>query len=675
MRVDFCILFLPTVSSFFNPAQQKYSWQLNSEIPRGDARGAAVLIDEIWVSRGSQPILSDISWRVEPTQKWAIVGANGAGKSTLLKAIMGDLLLDEGSVVVSQNLETGYLQQTAVSGSTKTIYDEAASAMKDIMDAKKALDDAQILVEEGDENALDRLDRAVARFEAVGGYTQEQQVSSVLKGLGFTDLEKRCNELSGGWQMRVALARLLLSKPQLLLLDEPSNHLDVNARQWLANYLGNYDAGAMILVTHDVTLLEKAVDNICEVNAGSLQKYKSVNYQQYLKQKDERAAAAQTEYERNLAKAKKLQDFVDKWGASATKAPAAQSRVKMIEKMRQQGLLDAPSEAVSKGRFKPSLRLPDPPHANGDVLCELSDADVGYDNTVLVKDVNLKIERGMKLLLRGPNGVGKSTILQTLRGTLPLINGNRIDNDWLRLGVFTQDLAQELSETSKAVDLVTQYARQDDTLISDEQARSAMGQLGLKGESSLRKIKELSGGEKARVALAMFAMKPSNLLLLDEPSNHLDVECIEALGEGLSDWEGAVVVISHDQNFCQQIPFTHVGTVENGQFTLEQRTTRPSDWTLFDEVSNSAETKQTKKPEIDRTKQKRAYNAPKRIAKIEKEIEDSEERMEEIDAEMLANGSDVALLTELTQKRNVEEAKVADLMQEWEELEELLACA
>lgn len=438
-------------------------------------------------------------------------------KSTLLKTLMGELFADDGKIVVGTTQQVGYLQQSAVSGSDRTIFEEAAFAMAAIAAAQTALEHATVLVGEdpSDEN-LNALTEATETFEAVGGYTQEQEVATVLKGLGFKDIHRKCSELSGGWQMRVSLARLLLSKPSLLLLDEPSNHLDANARQWLGNYLKNYDDGAMILVTHDVDLLN-SVDHIAEVQSGTLMTYKTCTYQQFLNEKEFRAMAAQNEYLRNKEKADKLQAFVDRFGASATKAASAQSRVKALEKMKAEGLLDAPPEAIMTTRFKPTLRLPPPPRSIGEVLMALEGAKVGHGDKTLVSNVNLEVKRGMKILLRGPNGVGKSTILHSLRGTLQLQDGARTTNDELRLGVFTQDLAQELDANSRAVDLVTAYARQDNINISDQEARSVMGMLGLTGNKAIREIKNLSGGEKARVALAMFAMKASNVILFDEP--------------------------------------------------------------------------------------------------------------------------------------------------------------
>lgn len=683
------------------------------DLSRGDARGAAIRLESISVSRGSAQILSNIDWRVEPKSKWALVGTNGCGKSTLLKAMMEEIPYD-GKITIGTTQQVGYLQQTAVAGSTRTVFDEAASAMQDIVKARQALEEAEQQVAAStnpSEQDLKVLDRATQEYELVGGYQQEQEVASMLKGLGFTNLTQRCDELSGGWQMRVSFARMLLSKPSLCFMDEPGNHLDRSARKWLANYLKQYDGGAMILVTHDVELLE-AMDHIAEISVGALQQYKSCTYSQYLSQKEERAKAALTEYEKNKEKAAQLQDFVDRWGASATKAKAAQSRVKQLEKMQQQGALDAPPVDLIQERFKPHLNLPGPPKSLGETLLELRDAEIGYGKEPLIKNVHFDIQRGMKILIRGPNGAGKTTLLDSLRGTLPLMKGDRVENESLRLGVFTQDLAQELDPSARAVDLVTAYARNGqhgDISISDKDARTVMGGLGLQGEKSLRKIEALSGGEKARVALAMFALKPSNLYLLDEVSNHLDIEwyddygfvdsrdifvhlvvpyrfifvcSVEALSESLSEWgedDGAIVVISHDKTFCDKVGFTHIATIQDdGTLKVDQRGSRESDWdssvnTFQRSSSLESEDGATKEAEIDPALRKQAFNAPKRIAKIEALVEEKEEKMAKLDQEMLANGSDVGKLVDLTKEKEKFEEEVMLLMEEWEELESLLA--
>jgi ATPase subunit of ABC transporter with duplicated ATPase domains len=664
---------------------------------RGDARGAALLLEGVTVFRGPAEVLSNISWRVEPRQKWAVVGANGAGKTTLLKAVVGEIA-HGGRITVGSKQEVGYLQQTAVAGSNLTIYEEARSAMTAIQEAREAMERAE---ESGD---LQALERASAKFEAAGGYQQESKVSNVMTGLGFdptTVKRSRCNELSGGWQMRVAFARQLLSDPTLSLLDEPGNHLDAAAKKWLAKYLADYDGEAsLILVTHDVELL-KSMDHIAEVVpgtgdvGGSLQIYKSCTYEQYLELKQQRATAAVAEYERNADKAARLQAFVDRFGASATKASQAQSRVKQIEKMLREGLLDAPLQSIVAQRFKPSMVLPDPPRAIGEVFLSLGDADVGWTGELL-RNVKLEVTKGMKLLIRGPNGCGKSTILFALRGMQPplLDDAARRTNPSLRLGMFTQDLAQELDTSARAVDLVMAYAREGmdgDISVSEQEARSVMGRLGLQGDKPLRKVGDLSGGEKARVALAMFALKPSNVYLLDEPSNHLDAECVEALSDALNEWSdvddknlaGALVVVSHDRNFCEKLQFTHVATVsDEGTLTLEQRGAVDSDWVVGG-LSSGRRTSVVVEPtngevvsihpEAYTKLRKRAHNAPKRIAKLEQMIQDMEEQMAALDEEMLSIGSDVGTLIDLNKEKETLASKVEACMEEWTELEEILA--
>lgn len=560
----------------------------------GDTKGACLRLENVAISRGASPLLKDINWSVQPNERWGIVGVNGAGKSTLLGAITGTVRMDNGKALVHSKVRVGYMRQTAVSGSTKTVYEEARSEMTAVEDARELLEAATKVVEDGDysEEALERLAEAQEDFQNLGGYEQEAMVENVLKGLGFEpeDSNRLCSSFSGGWQMRIGLARLLLSKPSLLLLDEPSNHLDSAARDWLGKYIAKYE-GSVVLVSHDVSLMDASVNNIVEITASTLIEYKSCTYNKYLEEKAFRALSAQAEYNKNLEEAANLQKFIDKFSAG-TKSKSAQSRVKMLEKMKREGKLDPPPAAVVANVRIPHLSLPPPPRPHGENLLVLKDATIGYDpnEEPLLRNINLTIPRGMKLLLRGPNGAGKSTLLKALRGNVSSMiqQGCRIENQELKLGVFTQDLAQELDKEARAVDLVTSYARtgvDGNIAVTDETARGVMGALGLGGEKPLRKIKALSGGEKARVALSMFALKASNLLMLDEPSNHLDVGCIQGLATALCGWggkDGSLVVISHDRDFCEKVGFTHIGTVMDGKLILEQRALRESDWEQYD---------------------------------------------------------------------------------------------
>lgn len=314
----------------------------------------------------------------------------------------------EGKITIGTTLTVGYLQQTSISGSNLSVFDEACSAMVEITKAKDELQLAEKLVagsKAPSEKDLARLDKAIQKFERIDGFKQEHEVSSMLKGLGFQDMDQACNTLSGGWKMRVSLAKILLSKPSLCILDEPTNHLDRGSRRWLAEYLKNYEDGAMILVTHDVELLD-AMASIAEVQPGGqgISIYKSCTYSEYLALKQKRQESAEREFRKNTEKAAKLQEFVDKYGASATKASAAQSRVKQLKKMKEMGVLEAP---MLEQKFRPSLRLIEPPSSTNDILMKLTAGSIGYDaRSPLISHANLEIRRGMKILIRGHNGCG-----------------------------------------------------------------------------------------------------------------------------------------------------------------------------------------------------------------------------------------------------------------------------
>lgn len=521
----------------------------------------------------------------------SVLSCRLSGKSTLLKAVIAAATGDAvragagGTISIAKNAKVGYLEQKGVSGSTRTVKEEVASRMERIQEASIALEAAENRVSEGDisDAALEALETATAEFDLAGGYTAGQTISSVLKGLGFveTDNDRKCSEFSGGWQMRIALARLLLSEPDLLILDEPTNHLDKAARDWLAAYLSAFD-GTLLLVSHDTALLGRTANSIAEVRNGRLELYKSRSHDQWLVERDERVKLAQTQYEANQREIERLQVYVDRFGAKTMGATLAQSKLKSIAKLSENGP-QAPVVHDGPGAF---LKLPTPPRGSK-VLLQLDKATLCWQKdpssipesaAPIISDCSLTIERGMRIAVRGPNGAGKSTLLSALSGRLSPTSGRRIEGDGLALGVFTQDLAQDLDQNARAVDLVTKSVRQYDTSISDEQARAALGALGLVREKALRMVGQLSGGEKARVALASFALTPHNLLLLDEPSNHLDAGTIKVLTKALRTFAGACLVISHDREFLEALEPTHVVTVRDGLVDMQERGLQESDW-------------------------------------------------------------------------------------------------
>lgn len=521
----------------------------------------------------------------------------------MIAAATGDTVRagSDGLISIAKNAKVGYLEQKGVSGSTRTVKEEVASRMERLQLASEQLEVAENRVSEGDisDAALEGLETATAEFEFAGGYTAGQTIASVLKGLGFveTDNDRLCSEFSGGWQMRIALARLLLSEPDLLILDEPTNHLDKSAREWLAAYLAAFD-GTLLLVSHDTALLEKAANSIAEVRNGRLELYKSRTHAQWLVEREERVKLAQTQYEANQREIERLQVYVDRFGAKTMGASLAQSKLKTIAKLTESGP-QAPVRHDGPGAF---LKLPTPPRGSK-VLLKLDKVMLAWKQAPkseylstpsqqqalgstqpttpaapIITDCSITIERGMRIAVRGPNGAGKSTLLSALSGKLCPAAGHRIEGDGLALGVFTQDLAQDLDQSARAVDVVTRAVRQYDSSISDEQARAALGALGLVKEKALRVVGQLSGGEKARVALASFALTPHNLLLLDEPSNHLDAGTIKVLTKALRTFSGACLVISHDREFLEALEPTHVITVCDGRVNMMERGLQDSDW-------------------------------------------------------------------------------------------------
>ena len=666
--------------------------------------GAAMELKDVCISIGNNDILNNLNWAILPGERWGLVGKNGEGKSTLLKALTNsgeNISVRKGDVLLSNKYRLGYLEQKGVSGSTMTVRQEVTSRMERLAAATKALEHAEKLVGDGDtsEEALKLLEDASMEFEEAGGYTVEQKISNVLKGLGFLtdDYDRLCSEFSGGWQMRIALARLLLSDPDLLILDEPTNHLDKGARDWLGSYLGKYE-GTLLLVSHDENLLKTAVNSIAEVQSGDVQLFKSRTHDQWLVEREERVKAIAAAYEASQREIARMQEFVDRFGAKTMGASLAQSRMKTIEKLEAAAPV-APRTQADTGPVA-RLRLPTPPRGS-QILLSLQNANIAWENNRILNDVNVVIERGWRVAVRGPNGAGKSTLFSALAGELPLESGDRLLGDGLELGIFKQDLAQELDPTMTGVEVVTNHVRSRDPSISDEKARTVLGTLGLIREKGVRLVGHLSGGEKARVALACFVLIPHNLLLLDEPSNHLDVQTIKALSEGIQEFTGSTIVISHDRSFLEEFNPTHILTVRDGKVTLEERGLRDDDWkdalnsrentnkfadnpsassSTNKNIINSANKKKSKsEPAIDVEKSSAPVaaalraepaDAPKkkvnnqRIGKIETMISKYEKEMGAIDVDMQANGRNRDKLYDLQKEKDELQKKVDKLYEE-----------
>ena len=676
------------------------------------------------VTVGDRDLLVNANLRVEPGETVGLVGANGCGKSTLLRCVSGIRSHDAGELRVAQRADVGYLEQTAVSGSKLTVAEEARSRMTHVKAAQDAVRAAEDAMEKGDPNAAATLVAANDAFEAVGGNTVERRVSDVLTGLGFAKeaWDRPCAALSGGWQMRVALARLLLSPAGdsqnsgitggFLLLDEPTNHLDAQAKEWLAGWLRAY-TGTVLLVSHDEALLDRGVDRLVEVRGSRLHGY-SGNYQKFLEERKKNREVAARAASKEAAKAAKLEQFVAKNSARASTAKAAKSKAKQLQGVLEN--LEELEEATGGGKElgsgpgdakRVTFRLPDPPDGAKEALI-LDNAVVGYGTGLepLITNAGIKVSRGDRWLIVGPNGAGKSTLLRTLGGNLRLQGGTLAHGEGTRVGYFSQDLAQELPIDATPLAHVLTVARAADPTVTELTARSVLGALGLSGGAAKeRRIGDLSGGEKARVALAAFVLRPVNVLLLDEASNHLDTAAIDALTGALRGWQGAVVAVTHNETFADALEPTFVARVENGSMktrmvtggTLSKKDFSPNavatggvagavakprkpaesgakgNQPQMSQEEIAAAEAAAKEAKAAREKVLReARNAPKTIDKIERALAVLDDDIAAIDARLMECGSDVAAAQEIQVEKDAKTEKQALYYADWERLEEVM---
>ncbi len=617
-------------------------------------------LEDVTLSAGSRELLIRSSAHIHPGDKVGLIGRNGTGKTTLLRAIVGELLLDGGKIRVRNGAVVGWLPQTAVSGSTRTVWEEAASRMAQHEVLKTTLERAQVDVEAGLPGAVERLDVATEAFRIAGGWAIDERIGEVLYGLGFgkEDWHRSCDTFSGGWQMRIALARLLLSSPTVLLLDEPTNHLDIAARSWLSKYLSKY-SGTVVIVSHDRHLLDTVCRRIFELRGGSLADFTG-NFTAWVREREARALQAQDAFESQQKEIAKLERFVERFGAKATKAAQAQSRQNQLDKMER---VDAP-ERESKPRFRiaPSTSSVAEP-------LSLRKASVGWpEKKLLLKEIDFHLERGMRLAVLGPNGVGKSSLLACLSGRIPLVAGQRRVGKDVRVGVFTQDLAQDLPAEQTALEVVLARSPRS----TPGEVRAALGALGLSGEAALRRIGDLSGGEKARVALACFSVQPFDVLLLDEPTNHLDVITVDVLVDALRGYEGALLVVSHDRYLIEQLA-THVAHVRGGALEIHEGVQEQDFEPAFLEKDKAQRPVEGSSDHSDRKRRQRERDrAIKRVETIQTELAKLESESTVLDEQLVIHATAYEKVKQIDYQQQQLQAKITALYQEWEELENLV---
>jgi ATP-binding cassette subfamily F protein 3 len=509
-------------------------------------------------------VLKDVSWEVKAGDRIGLVGVNGAGKSTQMRIIAGLEEPSSGQVIRKGDPRIAYLQQEFDVDPLRSVrqelfqaFGEAAEVLNRMrlveneMATEQAADDAELL-----NRLIEELGRLQSRFEALHGYELEARIDKLLPTIGFTVevAERPVGDFSGGWQMRIALGKILLQDPDLLLLDEPTNHLDVETIQWLESYLLEQTV-PLVVISHDRTFLDRVCNQIVATERGISRTYLG-NYSQHLEQKELEREATQAAYERQQKELGTQQAFIDRFRASATRSTQAKSREKLLDKVER---IEAPLEGTEGPRFQ----FPPAPRS-GRLVASLKDLSHSYDDRLLFLGANLEVERGDRIALVGPNGAGKSTLLRFVLGLeQPEEGEGGIGEHNVIPAYFEQNQAEALDLNRTVID--TLFSAVPDW--TQTQVRSLLGRFGISNDSVFKNVGQLSGGEKARLALALMLVTPCNLLVLDEPTNHLDIPAKEMLEDAVRAYEGAALVVSHDRYFISRVA-NRIVELRDGELVL-----------------------------------------------------------------------------------------------------------
>ena len=624
---------------------------------------------------GSKTLFQELNWVIGAKERVGLVGGNGTGKSTLLKVLAGMETLDEGSRSAAKETTTGYLPQDGLSLSGRSVLEECLSVFGDLLDIEKEMEALTHKMAELDPSSneyakvADRYHRIETEFQRSDGYSLEAQVGAVLNGLGFSrdDARRSVEEFSGGWEMRVGLAKLLLRKPNLLLLDEPTNHLDLEARNWLEEYLNNYPF-AYVLVSHDRYFLDVTVDRILEIWNHHTYFYTG-NYDRYLEQKAERRAQLEASQKNQQEQIHHLETFINRFRYQATKARQVQSRIKELEKIDKIELPD--EERVIHFSF-PQRR------PSGRMVAELRNVAKGYGEKSVFENVSFVLNRGDRVALVGVNGAGKSTLIKLLSGAEPVTKGELRLGHNVELDYFAQDQYKVLNPEARLLDDLTSFAP---TAVSNQtQLRTLLGSFLFSADDVFKRIGVLSGGERNRYALARMLLRPANFLLLDEPTNHLDLQAKDVLLEALRKFTGTIVFVSHDRYFIDKLA-TRIFEIEGGK--LEDYPGNYEDYLwqkqrTGTEAADSGAKRRSLEPGASvrpGEQQKRAKKTnPSSIRKMEKDRDELEEQISRSEAEI------TSLELELGQFKSAEEsirisglietlrARLKETTKLWEEL-------
>ena len=600
-----------------------------------------ITLSNISIGFNGEILFKEISFVVGDRDRIGLVGKNGAGKSTLLKIIHGLLEPESGTMIITSGHKTGYLPQEMVANFETTVWEEAMNAFTEQMGLLKKIDHiTRELSERSDYESesyiklTQQLADANERFHLIGGHTMEAETEKVLLGLGFPaqDFDRPLKEYSSGWQMRVALAKILLQKPEILLLDEPTNHLDIESIQWLEEYLANYD-GALLLVSHDRTFLDRVTNRTVEITLGTIQDYKC-SYSEYVQQRMERIEIQSAAYENQQKEIAQIERFIERFRYKATKAKQAQSRVKMLEKMELIEVDELDQSSIS-------FQFPPAPHS-GKVTVETEDLNLGYGDLQVLKQVNFHLKRGEKVAFVGKNGEGKSTMVKAIVGELEPQQGEIRLGHQVVIGYYAQNQALLLDPKKTVFETIDHVAVGD----VRTKIRTILGRFLFTPEDSEKRVGVLSGGEKSRLALAKLLLSPFNLLILDEPTNHLDMQSKDVLKNALLQYEGSMILVSHDRDFLDGL-IDRIVEFKNHQIhnfigDLHEFLEKKKLDNLKElEIAQKNKTREAKIPgankiEYEKRKEREAARrkVQNRLNRLEKEIEELHARLAEIEAHL-----------------------------------------
>src|SRR6478609_5363704 len=491
---------------------------------------------------GGRALYENASMFIRPNDKIGLIGLNGRGKSTLLKILNGELTVNAGSISKSKDCTIGFLNQDLLSYQTEdSILTVAMGAFKEVVDIERQIETIIHKLEtEYSDSLVEKLSKLQEKYEQLDGYTMQSKAEEILEGIGFStaDLHRPLREFSGGWRMRVMLAKLLLEKPSLLMLDEPTNHLDLPSIEWVENYLRNYE-GAVIVVSHDRTFLDNVINKTVDVTNQQFVSYEG-NYSFYLQEKEMREEIQQGAYENQQAKIRQTERFIERFRAKATKSKQVQSRVKALDRMEK---IEEVVSDVAEVNFRFTFK-----QTSGRHVVVLKDISKSYGSLDILKHSNATIERGDKIALIGANGKGKSTLLRILANTEP-VEGERTIGYNVIYGFFAQHQLESLHVDNE----VLEELKQAGSGKTEQELRNVLGCFLFSDDDVFKKIKVLSGGEKSRVALAKTLISEANFLLLDEPTNHLDFISENILIQALQQYLGTFIVVSHNRHFVSQV--------------------------------------------------------------------------------------------------------------------------